>query len=186
MLTVYARGITAEPAQLDRPRDRLVRPDAAPIVPLDAVYPAGQTDQQSNEQSAADMVDSQQEAVAAALGELDIAYTSTVTVGARHRRLSRPTACSKAGDQMLTVDGDPIDGVTELQRGARRRGRSARPVDARASSATATEQTVEITPIPSTDDPDKPIDRHLHRRDLRLPVRRHDQPRARRRARAPA
>lgn len=83
------------------------------IIPLEAVYPEGTTDEQENQQSAADMANSQQEAVAAALGELDIAYTSIVTVQSVVDGFPADGVL-EPGDQILTVAGEPIDGVSEL------------------------------------------------------------------------
>lgn len=121
------------------------------IVPIEAVYPPGTTDDEENEQSAADMVDSQQEAVAAALGELGIDYTSIVTVGAVMVGFPAEGVLEQ-GDQILTVDGDPVDGVGEL---------SAALADAGAGTQVelgiireGEEQTVDIAPVASEDDPD--------------------------------
>jgi PDZ domain-containing protein len=83
------------------------------IVPLEVVYPPGTTDEDEDAQSAADMKDSQQEAVAAALGELGIDYTSIVTVASVIDGFPAADVL-EPGDQILTVDGDPIDGVVEL------------------------------------------------------------------------
>jgi PDZ domain-containing protein len=121
------------------------------IVPLEAVYPPGTTDEDEDEQSAIAMADSQQEAVAAALGELDIDYTSIVTVGAVVDGYPADGVLEQ-GDQILTVDGDPVDGVTEL---------SAALGDAGAGVQVelgilreGEEQTVELAPVTSTQDPD--------------------------------
>jgi PDZ domain-containing protein len=97
------------------------------------------------------MADSQQEAVAAALGELGIDYTSIVTVGEVIDGYPAE-AVLEQGDQILTVDGDPVDGVGEL---------SAALADAGAGTQVelgiirdGDEQTVEIAPVASEDDPD--------------------------------
>ena len=121
------------------------------ILPLEAVYPQGTTDEEENEQSAADMVQSQQEAVAAALGELDIDYSSIVTVEGVIEGYPAASVL-ELGDQILTVDGDPVDGVGEL---------SAALADAGAGTEVALgvvrdgdEQTIDIAPVASEDDPD--------------------------------
>ena len=116
------------------------------LIPIEVVYPPGTTDQDENAQSAADMRDSQQEAVAAALTELDIDYTSIVTVSDTID--GYPAAdVLKPGDQILTVDGDPVDGVVEL---------SAALTDAGAGTQVALgilrdgeEKTVDIAPVAS-------------------------------------
>jgi PDZ domain-containing protein len=112
MLTVTLRGSRERPlswidlavAWFDRTRA---------VVPVEYVYPPGQTEQQSDEDSAADMADSQQEAVAAALRELDIDFTSIVTVASTLDGYPADGVL-EPGDQILTVDGDEIDGVTQL------------------------------------------------------------------------
>ncbi len=121
------------------------------ILPVEAVYPPGTTDQEEEEQSAADMVDSQQEAVAAALGELEIDYTSIVTVGGVIEGYPAADVLEQ-GDQILTVDGDPVDGVGEL---------SVALADAGAGTTVqlgilreGDEQTIDIVPVASEDDPD--------------------------------
>ena len=142
------------------------------------VYPAGTTDEEENEQSAADMANSQQEAVAAALGELGIDYTSIVTVGAVIEGYPAEGVLEQ-GDQILTVDGDPVDGVSEL---------SAALADAGAGTQVelgimreGDEQTVDIAPVASEDDPDAVLIGIQTGATLRLPVRRDRQPRRRRR-----
>jgi PDZ domain-containing protein len=153
MLTVTLRGSRQTPlswidlalAWFDRTRA---------IQPLEAVYPEGQTDQQSSEQSAAAMVDSQSEAVAAALRELDIDYTSIVTVTSTLDGFPADGVL-EAGDQILTVDGDPIDGVTELSAAL-----AERPVGSTFDLGIVRdgeEQTVQLTTAASADDPDRPI-----------------------------
>ena len=121
------------------------------ILPLEAVYPAGTTDEEENEQSAVDMANSQQEAVAAALGQLDIDYTSIVTVAAVVEGYPAD-GLLEPGDQILTVDGDPVDGVGEL---------SAALADAGAGTQVelgiirdGDDQTIDIAPVASEDDPE--------------------------------
>lgn len=64
------------------------------VVPVDEVYPEGVTQEQSNEQSRLDMENSQQEAIAAALTELDYEFDSSLVVAD-------------------TEPGQPADGVLE-------------------------------------------------------------------------
>jgi PDZ domain-containing protein len=66
------------------------------ILPLDSVYPPGETVKQSNAQSAVDMQNSQRDAVAAAL---------------RHIGYQVP----KAGDTILNIDGHHADSVLGLR-----------------------------------------------------------------------
>jgi PDZ domain-containing protein len=120
------------------------------VLPIEAVFPEGQTIDEANEESAVDMVNSQQDAVAAALTELGIGYTANVTVtgvldGYPADGLLEP------GDQILTVDGEPITGVAELSAALAEAG----------AGATVTlgilrdgeDLTVGITPATSPDDP---------------------------------
>ena len=64
------------------------------VVPVDLVYPEGQTVEQSNQQGAVDMANSQKAAVAAALTDLGYDVPSTLTV-------------------VETSEGSPSDGVLE-------------------------------------------------------------------------
>jgi PDZ domain-containing protein len=66
------------------------------VVPIASVFPAGQTSEQRNEESAQMMVDSQQEATAAAL------TAQGIDVGARVRVFSLP-------------EGEPVDDVERLR-----------------------------------------------------------------------
>jgi PDZ domain-containing protein len=153
MLTVTLRGSRETPlswidlaiAWFDRTRA---------ILPVEAVYPEGVTEQQSDEQSSADMAESQQEAVAAALGELGIDYSSIVTV--RETLDGFPAdGVLEPGDQILTVDGDAIDGVGELSAAL-----AARPIGStfRLGIVRDGERlTVELTTAASPDEPEKPI-----------------------------
>ena len=59
------------------------------VLPIDAVFPEGQTTEQRNEESAAMMVDSQKEATAAALTELGYDVDAQVTVYALTDGLGR-------------------------------------------------------------------------------------------------
>ena len=124
------------------------------IVPVEYVYPEGQTEQQSDQDSAADMADSQQEAVAAALGELGIDYTSIVTVGSTLEGFPADGVL-EPGDQVLTVDGDPIDGVTELTAALQQE-----PIGSTFALGIVREgeeRTVELTTAASPDDDTVPI-----------------------------
>jgi Lon-like protease len=150
MLTVVLEGTRQNPLSWIDVAIAWFDPTRA-ILPVDVVYPEGVTDEEDDEQSAADMIDSQQEAVAAALGELGIDYTSIVTVGEVIDGYPAE-AVLEQGDQILTVDGDPVDGVGEL---------SAALADAGAGTQVelgiirdGDEQTVEIAPVASEDDPD--------------------------------
>ncbi|GAB3033549.1 PDZ domain-containing protein [Parafrigoribacterium mesophilum] len=84
------------------------------VVPLDSVYPPGQSVKEAGEVAAIQMSNSQKDAIAAAMVHLGMSVPSTVTVMAL-----TPNAPSagilKAGDLILTVNGDPVKDVTELR-----------------------------------------------------------------------
>lgn len=84
------------------------------VIPIDSVFPEGQSSEQRNEESAQMMVDSQQEATAAALTELDY------DIGAQVRVYSVPegspaTGILQADDVIVAVDGTPVTVVDELR-----------------------------------------------------------------------
>jgi PDZ domain-containing protein len=112
-------------------------------VPLDELYPSGQTESQSNAESAIDMTNSQQDATAAALSELKIDYQSTVVV-AQVIKNTPAAGRLKAGDELLTVNGAPVTGLTMLQQAIIANGvdHPVRLVIRR----NGTEQTLDITP----------------------------------------
>ena len=153
MLTVTLRGSRQNPLSWVDLAIAWFDPTRA-LLPVDLVYPEGQTEEQSDEESAADMAGSQQEAVAAALTELGIDYTSVVTVGSTLDG-SPADGVLEPGDRILTVDGDPIDGVTELSAAL-----AARPVGSTYRIGIERDGetlTVELTTAASPDDPDMPI-----------------------------
>jgi Lon-like protease len=100
------------------------------------------------------MAGSQQEAVAAALGELGIDYTSVVTVGSTLDGYPADGVL-EPGDQILTVDGDPIDGVTEFSAAlAQQPPGSTFDIGIERDGEP---QTIELATAGSPDDPDIPI-----------------------------
>lgn len=113
LLTVYLDGSREHPLDWFEVVGAWLDPSRA-LLPVDAVFPAGQTEQQSDEQSARDMDASQQAAVAAALTELGIAFTSTVTV-AEVSPGSPADGVLEPGDELLTVDGRSIANDAELR-----------------------------------------------------------------------
>jgi PDZ domain-containing protein len=153
MLTVSLRGSRQSPLSWIDLAIAWFDPTRA-IAPIDLIYPEGQTEQQSDEESTAQMTDSQKEAVAATLGELGIDYTSIVTV--TNTIDGYPAdGVLEAGDQILTVDGDEIDGVTELSAAL-----AARPVGSTFHLGIVRDGeklTVELTTKGSPDDATKPI-----------------------------
>ena len=84
------------------------------VVPLDSVYPPGESVKQADEVAAIQMSNSQKDAIAAALIHLGKSVPSTVTVAALAPK-SPSSGILKAGDVILTVDGDPVEDVTALR-----------------------------------------------------------------------
>lgn len=113
-------------------------------VPLDELFPAGQTEDQSNAESTIDMTNSQQDATAAALSELKIAYRSTVVV-AQVIKGTPAAGKMKAGDELVTVNGEPVTGLTMLQQAIIANGVT-KPV-ALSVRRNGTDQTLEVTPV---------------------------------------
>lgn len=84
------------------------------VVPIDAVFPEGVTSEQRNQQNQLMMVDSQQEATAAALRELGYQVPVTIEVASvvddgAAKGLLEP------GDRLVAIDGAPIADVAALR-----------------------------------------------------------------------
>lgn len=113
LLTVYLDGSREKPLDWFEVIGGWLDPRRA-VVPIDLVYPEGRTEQQSDEQSAAAMQASQQSATAAALRELGIEFDSTVTV--QLVTTGDPAdGVLEAGDEILTIDGEPVTTDAELR-----------------------------------------------------------------------
>ena len=116
------------------------------VVPLDNVYPAGVTVEQSNEQSKIDMQNSQQEAVAAALTQLGYDFTTSLEIV--NVSDGKPAdGVIEAGDTIVSVNGETFTDVTGLKSTIAANG-----VDTPASvviSRDDVEQTVSLTPVMS-------------------------------------
>ena len=124
------------------------------VVPLDAVYPEGETIEQSNEQSAIDMQNSQKDAIAASLSSLGYEFSSTLTV-ASFSPDSPSEGILLAGDQILTVNGTKPADVSELRSIIADNG-TEMPVTMEISRD-GIASTVQVSPAPSTEDPTVPI-----------------------------
>jgi Lon-like protease len=86
-------------------------PDEA-AVPVEAVFPPGQTAEQADEETRQEMTDSQSAATAAALQELGIPVK--VSVGALVDGVPAARAL-KPGDELLSVQGHPVTGYSSLR-----------------------------------------------------------------------
>jgi PDZ domain-containing protein len=113
LLTVYVDGSRENPLTWLDVAGSWFNPSRT-VLPIDAVYPQGQTEEQSDEQSAVAMETSQEDAVAAALTELDIPYGSVLTV-AEVIDDTPADGVLEAEDEILTAAGEPVADVDELR-----------------------------------------------------------------------
>jgi len=113
------------------------------VVPVDVIYPIGETLEESNQQGQVDMANSQREAIAAALTNLGYELASTLTVVETVE--DGPAAgLLQAGDVVLTVNGESFPDVSGLRAAIVKNG-----VDIPADlvvSREGEELTLEITP----------------------------------------
>lgn len=84
------------------------------VLPIDAVFPAGQTSEERNEESSAMMVDSQKEATAAALDELGYDVVSRITVHS-FTEDSAAAGVLEEGDVIVEADGTTITSGDQLR-----------------------------------------------------------------------
>ena len=116
------------------------------VLPIDSVFPPGTTTEQSNAENAALMVDSQQDAVAAALNELGYDFPQAVVV----KQLITDTPASKTlkeGDEITTVNGTEVKSVQALRDAIAKNGTDTAAQVGIIRDGTA--QTVAITPVDS-------------------------------------
>tara|TARA_R110002051_G_scaffold60578_13_gene111085 strand:+ start:3095 stop:4222 length:1128 start_codon:yes stop_codon:yes gene_type:complete len=148
MLTVNVRGNPDSPlswfeigaAYFDRSRA---------IVPVEAVYPVGVTVEESTEAGRVQMETSQQEAIAAALSNLDYEFDATLTV-AETTDGGPSDGVLQAGDIVLTVNGEEFADVAGLRDAIAANGTST-PADV-VYERDGEELTAEITPVLSEGD----------------------------------
>ncbi|MFG6445289.1 PDZ domain-containing protein [Microbacterium sp. P06] len=112
------------------------------VIPIDRIFPAGQTTEQRNEESVQLMVDSQTEATAAALRELDYDVEPHPAVYAVSEG-SAAEGVLEAGDVILAVDGEPMTETAEVSE--RIAAGEGEPVELTIERA-GEEQTVSVTP----------------------------------------
>lgn len=89
------------------------------VVPEGDVFPTGQTQQQNQQQNQQEMVTSQEEATAAALGELGITVPATLTISEVVKGAPAASVL-RHGDVLLAINGAPTGDLgsvrTELQK----------------------------------------------------------------------
>ncbi|MGB3910604.1 MAG: PDZ domain-containing protein [Pseudolysinimonas sp.] len=113
LLTVYVDGSRENPLTWLEVAQAWFDPSRT-VMPIELVYPEGQTEQESNDESAAAMETSQEDAVAAALTELDIAYGSVLTVAGVIDD-TPADGVLQTDDEILTAEGRPVVNVDELR-----------------------------------------------------------------------
>ncbi|WP_374946499.1 PDZ domain-containing protein [Agreia sp.] len=118
------------------------------VVPLEAIYPADVTTDQRDEQNAALMVDSQQEAIAAALSSLGYDFETSVSVGTVSKD-SPADGELEAGDVITGVNGQAVDSIDELRAAVAENGTDKPAVVDVTRDGTPVEAS--ITPITSGD-----------------------------------
>lgn len=84
------------------------------VVPIDDVYPEGVTVEQSTTRSNVDMVNSQKQAIAAALTDLGYEFTTTLSV-VETQAGSAADGLIKAGDVIQSVNGESFADVNALR-----------------------------------------------------------------------
>jgi len=124
------------------------------VLPLDAVYPAGETAQQSEQQSAVDMQNSQKDAIAAALTQLGYPLAGTLSV-AGFSAGSPSTGVLRQGDIIVSVDGTRVDSVNGLRALVARTGIGAPLMIVILRSGV--QQSVQVTPVLSGGTPSSPV-----------------------------
>ncbi|WP_448005239.1 YlbL family protein [Agromyces bauzanensis] len=117
-------------------------------VPVDAIFPPGLSDADRDAQNEAAMVDSQQDAIAAALVELGYDFPREVTVAGIVEG-SPAEGVLEEGDVIAEVNGVPVHAIEELREAVRRNG-----TDTPANLVVVrdgAEETVAVTPIERDD-----------------------------------
>lgn len=113
------------------------------VVPVESIFPASTTTEERDQANQADMVDSQQEAIAAALTELGYPIGDTVTV-AQILDGSPATGILAEGDAITAVNGVAVTDVDALRAELTTNGADT-PASLSIVRAGA-EQTVQVTP----------------------------------------
>lgn len=115
LLTVYLSGSREDPVSWLDVAAAWFDPSRA-VLPVDLVYPAGQTDEEADQESAQQMSSSQEEAIAAALTELDIPLNGVLTIGGTVEGTPAEGVVQE-GDEVLSIDGTPVPDVEALRAG---------------------------------------------------------------------
>jgi Lon-like protease len=112
MVTVSYEGCQGDTFNIFTALSAWLNPHEA-VVPQSELCPAGQTQQQTQQQDTVEMTDSQQDATAAALTQLHIPYTTEVVVYATEKGYPAYGVLD-SGDVITAVDGKPVTSETSL------------------------------------------------------------------------
>nr|WP_091188047.1 S16 family serine protease [Microbacterium humi] len=116
------------------------------VVPMSTYFPDGTTVKEQDEESQLMMVNSQQDAVAAALTQLDIPFDSALTVG----NVIADTPADgelQVGDEITAAGGAPVGDVTQLRDVIAKNGEKPLTLTVLRDGASAT---VSVTPTKAT------------------------------------
>jgi len=91
------------------------------VIPIDAAFPPNVTTRQRDEENQAMMVDSQQDAIAAALTNLGYDYPTVVSVVSLPKD-SPAQGIMKAGDQVVSVNGAAVADIAALRKALKANG----------------------------------------------------------------
>ena len=118
------------------------------VVPIDSAFPPEVSTKQREEQTQAQMVNSQQDAIAAALTSLGYDYPTILSVVSLPDD-SPAEGALEAGDEVVSVNAEEVADITALRDALTRNG-----IDAAASIGIIRDgsaQTVQVTPVASGD-----------------------------------
>jgi Lon-like protease len=124
------------------------------VVPVDTVFPPGTTVEQSTEQSRIDMENSQREAIAAALTELDYDVPGRLVIAGTQEDGPSDGVLAE-GDVVVSVNGESFDDVTGLREGIAENG-TEEPAEV-VVERDGEEETFSITPVESGGETSAPI-----------------------------
>lgn len=137
------------------------------VVPVGVVYPPGRTVQETAEQSRIDMENSQQEAIAAALTELDYEVPGRLVIAGTQEG-GPSEGVLEEGDVVVSLNGETFEDVTGLRESIAANGTetAAEVVVERDGD----EQTFEITPVLSDEEDPAPVLGVLVGADYEFPI----------------
>lgn len=146
MLTVSIVGNREHPLSWLQAGAAWFSPDQK-LLPIDAIFPAGQTSEQQSEQNQALMVNSQQDAVAAALLNLGYSVGRDVTVQG-FADSSPADGVLEVGDIITEANGVPVQSVTQLRKIINELGGAAVPLTVSRAGETLS---VSVAPVTASD-----------------------------------